>query len=360
MDGGIRTHPSSRTLGRCVFGALAVHRWVAAIALLGTGAIHAAPEVLLNEVREFGSNPGNLRMFKYVPPALPASAALVVALHGCTQRASDYDDETGWTSLAQRHRFALLLPEQQSGNNARLCFNWFNGRAFSDWWFWYEWGSDQDRDAGEASSIKQMIDRIKADHPIDARRVYVTGLSAGGAMAAVMLAAYPEMFAGGGILAGVPYKCARTSAEALTQCGIDLNNAGGGHITNLTPATWGKRVRDATDFRGPWPRVSIWQGDADQTVSPENARELMEQWTAIHGIDQIPDTEEKIKGFPHRVYRDARGTAIVETYSIAGMAHGVPVDPGTGREQCGHAGPRTFSVGICSSYYLGKFWGLTR
>jgi poly(hydroxyalkanoate) depolymerase family esterase len=355
MEGDSTTPPAQR---HALFGARNARRWVCAMALLWVGAIHAAPEISLNEVSIFGSNPGNLRMFKYVPPGLPAAAPLVVALHGCTQQASDYDDETGWTLLAQRHGFVLLLPQQQPANNPRLCFNWFNGSAFSDWWLWYEWGSDQDRDQGEALSIKQMVDRMKADHPIDPHRVYVTGLSGGGAMTAVMLATYPEVFAGGGILAGVPYKCARTSAEALTECGIDLDSSGAGHITNLSPASWAKRVRDASDYRGPWPRVSIWHGGADKTVNPDNARELMEQWTAVHGVDRIPDTEDKIKGFPHRVYRDAQGHALVETYSIPGMGHGVPVDPGNGNDKCGQPGPRTFAVGICSSYYLAKFWGL--
>lgn len=145
-------------------------------------------------------------MFKYVPLSLPASAPLVVALHGCTQRASDYGDETGWTDLARRLQFALLLPEQREENNPRRCFNWFNGWAFSDFWFWGEWGSDQDRGEGEALSIKQMIDRMQVDHGIDPARVFVTGLSGGGAMTAVMLAAYPELFAGAAILAGVPLR----------------------------------------------------------------------------------------------------------------------------------------------------------
>lgn len=356
MDGDIQAHRLKRT-GRG-FGTRRAGRRLAAVALFCVYAAHAAPEITLHEVGNFGSNPGNLRMFKYVPPSLPASAPLVVALHGCTQQASDYDDETGWTTLARRHGFILLLPQQQAGNNARLCFNWFNGDALSDWWLWYEWGSDQDRDKGEALSIKQMVDRMKADHNIDPQRVYVTGLSGGGAMTAVMLATYPDVFAGGGIFAGVPYKCAHTGAEALTQCGIDLDNSGNGHIANLSPAAWAKRVRDATNFAGPWPRVSIWQGQADKTVNPENARELMEQWTAVHGVDHVPDTEDNVKGFPHRVYRDTQGKAVVETYAITGMGHGVPVDPGNGNDQCGRAGPRTFAVGICSSYYLARFWGI--
>src|SRR5712691_6723851 len=77
------------------------------------------------EVAEFGSNPGNLRMFKYVPDSLRASPALVVALHGCTQTAADYDNEPGWRALADRWGFVLLLPQQELLSNSNLCFNWF-------------------------------------------------------------------------------------------------------------------------------------------------------------------------------------------------------------------------------------------
>lgn len=340
----IRNLPIRRTLATVA---------MSAIALWSSG---SAADLL--RVDNFGSNPGDLQMFKLVPPSLPASAPLVVALHGCTQRAADYDDETGWTALAQRFGFALLLPQQQEQNNSRLCFNWFNGWAFSDLWLWHEWGSDQTRDDGEALSIKQMIDRMRTDHDIDARQIYITGLSAGGAMTAVMLAVYPELFAGGAIIAGVPYKCATNGTESLTQCGVDLTRSGSVPISDLSPSAWRQRVRSASSHAGPWPRVSIWHGTADKTVRPENARELLEQWSAVHGIDQIPEVETIVKGFPHRTYRDTSGRAVIETYTVNGMGHGVPVDPGRATDQCGLPGTHVFAVGICSSFYIGRFWGL--
>src|SRR4029077_5980738 len=80
----------------------------------------------LVETRKFGTNPGNLRMFYYVPPDPRPPAALVVVLHGCGQTAARYDVGTGWSTLAKHYGFALLMPEQQSANNAHTCFNWFN------------------------------------------------------------------------------------------------------------------------------------------------------------------------------------------------------------------------------------------
>jgi poly(hydroxyalkanoate) depolymerase family esterase len=310
-------------------------RWLSLSVLLA-GAWCAAPAFASSEVAGFGSNPGNLRMFAYVPPNLPADAPLVVALHGCSQSAASYDNETGWEMLAQRWRFAVLLPQQQSANNSSACFNWFET-------------ADTTRGQGEALSVKQMIDRMRADHAVSASRVYVTGLSAGGAMAAALLASYPDVFAGGAIVAGIPYRCA-TSSSAAFSC----MSPG----TDLTPQQWGDKVRAASAHTGPWPIVSLWQGDADYLVRPINQSELMQQWTNVHGIDQTPDVQDTVAGVPHKVYRDAAGRALVETYTVAGMGHGVPVDPGSGESQCGTAGAYILDVNICSSYYIARFWGL--
>ena len=111
----------------------------------------------LTEVREFGANPGNLRMFAFVPDNLQQPRALVVVLHGCGQSAAGYDLGAGWSTLARHYGFALLMPEQQTSNNGQGCFNWFNPE-------------DTSRDSGEACSIRQMIARMVGDHRIDARR----------------------------------------------------------------------------------------------------------------------------------------------------------------------------------------------
>ncbi|MBP6749159.1 MAG: PHB depolymerase family esterase [Xanthomonadaceae bacterium] len=308
---------------------------IAVFALLAASAL-CAPAFAQVEVTSFGSNPGNLRMFKYVPTGLPASAPMVVAMHGCAQSAASYDAESGWQLLANRWRFALLLPQQQSANNSSSCFNWFEA-------------GDTARGQGEALSIKQMVDRMIVDHGVAPTRVYVTGLSAGGAMTSVMLATYPDVFAGGAIVAGLPHRCA-TSQSAAFSC----MNPG----SNLTPAQWGDKVRAASGWTGPWPIVSIWHGDADFTVRPMNATESMEQWTNVHGIDQTADVADTVGGFPHKVYKNGSGKALVETYSITGMGHGTPVDPGTGETQCGTAGAYLLDVNLCSSYYIGRFFGL--
>ncbi|MFL6653905.1 MAG: esterase, partial [Sulfurifustis sp.] len=107
-----------------------------------------------------------------------------------------------------------------------------------------------------------------------------------------------------------------------------------------------------------WPRVSIWHGDVDRVVSPEDENELIKQWTAVHGVDSQAGVEDKVKGFRHVAYRDAQGNVAVEAYFVHGMDHGVPIDPGTGNDQCGRPGQWVLAAGICSSFYIAKFWGL--
>jgi feruloyl esterase len=181
----------------------------------------------LTEVTGFGSNPGALRMFKYVPA--DPQPALVVVLHGCTQTAASYDFGAGWSTLADRHGFVLLLPEQQPANNANNCFNWFLA-------------DDIERGQGEAMSIRQMVEKMIVDHGIDRRRVFVTGLSAGGAMTSVMLATYPEVFAAGAIIAGLPYGTATNAKEAFESMG---------QVRARSAREWGDLVRAASPHKGP-------------------------------------------------------------------------------------------------------------
>ncbi|MFC8131189.1 alpha/beta hydrolase family esterase [Streptomyces sp. NPDC057302] len=291
------------------------------------------------EVTDFGPNPGNLRMFRHVPDGLPAGRPLVVALHGCGKTAGDFDDEPGWTEMADKYGFALLLPEQKAANNALSCFNWFEP-------------GDTTRGRGEARSIKQMVDRITKDQGSDPSRVYVTGLSAGSAMTAVMAATYPDVFAGAAMVAGAPYGCARNIIEAVG-CATPGKD--------LTPRQWGDKVRAAhPGHGGRWPTVSVWHGTEDTAVAPMNMTEVVEQWTDVHGTDTTPEVSDQVQGYPHKVYRDRTGQDVVESYSITGMGHGQPVDPGTGEAQCGVAADSLPDENICAAYRISRSWGLNK
>jgi len=290
---------------------------------------------MLTLVGPVADNPGNLGMVRYVPSGLPAGRPVVVALHGCTQTASAYGTGSGWQELADRMRFTVLMPEQKTANNSNRCFNWFEP-------------GDTTRGQGEAESIAQMVHQTITDTGADPSRVYVTGLSAGAAMTAVMLATYPELFAGGGIVAGIAYRCASSMIDAFS-CMYPGKNQ--------TPAALGDAVRSASSYTGPWPTVSVWQGSADYTVAPSNATELVEQWTNVHGIPATPTRTDTVAGYPHAVY-EAGGRAVVESYTITGMGHGQPVDPGSAAGQCGQAGAFILDVNICAAWQMGSAWHL--
>lgn len=302
------------------------------------GATSAASTAGLTELHGFGSNPGALRMMAYVPPGLPPGAPLVVALHGCTQTAAGYDAGAGWSRLAARHGFAVLLPEQVRANNANTCFNWFQP-------------ADTARTGGEAESIRQAVAHMAGAHGLDPKRVFVTGLSAGGAMAAVMLAAYPEVFAGGAVIAGLPYGAAHSVPEAF--------EAMGGRRVH-TPREWGGLVRAASPHRGPWPRVQVWQGGADHTVRPGNAEELVKQWGDVLGLSAAPDVADTVDGAAHRAWRDASGQVVLESFLVPGMGHGTPLDTGAADldRSAGAAGPYMLDAGISSTWHMARAWGL--
>jgi poly(hydroxyalkanoate) depolymerase family esterase len=291
----------------------------------------------LLETIGFGTNPGGLRMFSFVPDELPRAPALVVVLHGCGQTAAAYDLGAGWSTLAKRYGFALLMPEQQPSNNANLCFNWFNPE-------------DAARDSGEVCSIRQMVARMVGDTGIDQRRIFVTGLSAGGAMTSAMLATYPEVFAGGAVIAGLPFGVATNVREALN----------GMFQSPARPASeLGDLVRNASGHKGPWPKLSVWHGSADRTVNPANANEIVKQWLDVHRLPSEPMSEATIDGYPRQVWWDADGQTVVESYTITDMAHGTPLGVADNDERYGAQGAFLIEAGISSSYHIAHFFGLT-
>ena len=290
-----------------------------------------APSRLV-ETAAFGSDPGDLRMLTHIPPGLPQKAPLVVVLHGCTQTAAGYDAGTGWSELAEQHGFAVLCAEQRRANNANGCFNWFLP-------------ADISRGSGEAASVHAMIEHALVTHQLDRARVFITGLSAGGAFANVMLATYPKVFAGGAIIAGLPYGAAHNVQSAL-----DLMSRG----AQRTDRAWGDLVRAASpDHPGPWPRIAVWHGAADSTVVPANATAILRQWLDVHGIAATTPREDTCGPATRRQW------SAVESYTLPRLAHAVPIssDPAD-PQHCGSPAPFIVEAGLSSSYVIAQSWGL--
>lgn len=281
----------------------------------------------LRTVANFGSNPGNLTFYEG-GPAIATPHPLVVILHGCNMNAAAMET-TGWTEFAHRHAFTVLYGE----STGFTCFQ------FSD-------SLHTRRGKGHAASIVSAVNWAIANRNVNPSRVYITGFSGGGIMTANMIASYPDVFAAASIMEGAPARCADAVINTLA-CNLSID---------LTPSAWGDLVRNMAGQPGaPYPRVSIWQGDVDNIVLPANATELMEQWTNVHGIDQTADVTSTMGTAIRREYRDAQNVTRVETWTLPGWGHAIPV---MSSQKCGYHFFWTLDSTVCHTEWSARFFGL--
>lgn len=293
------------------------------------------------EISNFGNNPGDLKGFLYTPENAAANAPLVVVLHGCLQDAAEIARLSDWNELADENGFLVLYPQQQPLNNFNNCFNWFVPEDIS-------------KGSGEALSIRQMVAYVTDNNQIDANRIYVTGISAGGAMAAVMLATYPEVFRAGAVMAGIPYAAALDMPTGF--------KAMRGEVV-LSSEEWEAKVREQNQgFTGAYPTLAIFQGTDDPAVNFINADELAKQWAALYDINPeepaevaILETNATIK---RSTFRDSTGALILLRYDLDSLGHAIAVDPGDGPQQGGEEGQFAKDVDFFSSYWAAVFFGL--
>lgn len=290
----------------------------------------------LTALAHFGTDPGSLLANTYIPTSFPKNGPLVVVLHGSTQSAGSYNVGSGWSTLAEECGFALLFPGQKRANNSLGGFNWFRP-------------GDSRRGGGEPLSIRQMIGQVVEDHAVDRSRVFITGLSSGGAMTSVMLATYPEVFAGGAIIAGLPYRSAGNLMQAISR----MKGYGVTSDHKLDAL-----VRGASKHTGRWPTISVWHGGCDRTVDSSNANSIIRQWQKIHKVEGPPTRVETVEGCPRRVWCTADGREVIEEYIIDSMGHGTPISAG-GDDGLGKEGKYMLEVGISSTRHIARFWGLT-
>ncbi|MEI6002327.1 PHB depolymerase family esterase [Paraburkholderia bengalensis] len=239
------------------------------------------------------SNTAGSRQYRLYVPARAAGQPLplIVMLHGCTQNADDFAVGTQMNALAEQHRCLVAYPVQPKHANPSKCWNWFKP-------------DDQHRERGEPSLIAGITRDIIAAHDVDPARVYVAGMSAGGAMAAIMIATYPELYAAAGIHSGLPAGCAHDLPSALAAM-----KGGRRH---------GRRHHAHSDQRAPRRPIIVFHGDADATVHIANAAQLVQAFEPRGGVA------------PRRVETSRRSCTVASLVSSDGIdaelwtVHGAP------------------------------------
>jgi poly(hydroxyalkanoate) depolymerase family esterase len=201
------------------------------------------------------SNAAGRRQYRlYVPAGASGEPLpLIVMLHGCTQDADDFARGTQMNALAEQHRCLVAYPVQPREANASKCWNWFKP-------------NDQQRERGEPSLIAGITREIIAAHNVDPARVFIAGMSAGGAMAAIMVDAYPELYAAAGVHSGLPARCAHDLPSALAAMKGGRRAGAGGRAKN--------------EARAPRRPMIVFHGDADATVHVTNATRIVQDYDA--------------------------------------------------------------------------------
>jgi poly(hydroxyalkanoate) depolymerase family esterase len=256
----------------------------------------------------YTNSSGTLSYQLYVPSTYKPGTAmpLVVALHGCTQTADVFRQLSGWDTEAESKGFIVLFPQQSSSRNSEGCWNWFES-------------ADMQRGSGEPSIIDGMVTTVEHQYSVDTQRVYVAGFSAGGAMANVMAATYPDVFAAVGVGSGCEYNglpCVGAAGPAATQTGQEAYQAMGTYA----------RVMPAI----------VFQGDADDIVAPANAPLIVQEWQVTDNYvkdgapngaiptaatSTVNDTSSGGQSYTVTTYGDGQGGDLIEYWLIHGMNH---------------------------------------
>jgi poly(hydroxyalkanoate) depolymerase family esterase len=222
----------------------------------------------------------------YVPASLAAAPALLVMLHGCTQSPEDFAAGTRMNALAEKHGFLVAYPGQTQAANAQKCWNWFNA-------------ADQGRDRGEPALIAGIVRDVLREHGADPKRVFVAGLSAGGAAAAIMGQTYPELFAGVGVHSGLACGAARDMPGAFAA----MRQGGAGQPGRPVPTI-------------------VFHADRDTTVHPRNGEQVMAQ-AAAPGL-RATTARGQVPGghaFTRTTHADAAGRVVQEQWLVHGGGH---------------------------------------
>jgi len=266
------------------------------------GLISSASAAQLTQVTNFGDNPSGALMYIYVPDNIQANPAVVVAMHYCSGTAQAYYQGTAWAQLSEQHNFIVIYPQSPYSGT---CWDVSSDASLTH------------NGGGNSNAIANMVTYTLETYSADASRVFATGSSSGAMMTNVMAATYPELFQAASVYAGVPAGCFYTG----TTNGWNSECSGGTFIQSQEE--WAQTVRDMyPGYTGSYPRMLIYHGDADTTLSGNNYAETIKQWTGIFGYDTEPDQSlpnDPASPFTKEVY----GEGVVGAIG-AGVTHNIP------------------------------------
>jgi acetylxylan esterase len=295
----------ARTRARVLVAVAATAVSVAAGVVLVSSPASAAS---LTQVSNFGTNPTNLGMYLYVPDNIPAGTRppILVAVHYCTGSGPAFFSGTQFAQLADQFKFIVIYP---SATRSGSCFDVSSPGALT-----HNGNSDP-------VGIISMVNWVVANRNGDANRVYATGASSGGMMTNVLLGDYPDVFKAGAAFMGVPFGCFATTDGSMwnSQC------SGGQRI--MSAQQWGDMVRNAfPGYSGARPRMQVWHGTTDTTLSYPNFGEEIKQWTNVLGVSQTPSmTDTPQSGWTRTRYGGTGTMPPVEAISIANVGHSLPL-----------------------------------
>lgn len=305
---------------------------------------HILAQKDLVEVKNFGTNPGKIKMFLHEPKNAKLSSIrkpLVVVLHGCSQSAESIAKHTQWNLLADKYGFYVIYPQQNLFNSPSLCFNWYAS-------------DDINKNQGESLSIKEMISYMSSNFPIEEDRVFVYGVSAGAAMSVVLMANYPEIINGAAALAGGPYMAELNDLQRIDLMFSPKDNSPENLANPIKKLNHG--------FVGNYPKLVIIQGKNDLVVNPKNADLLVKQWSCLHSIDaSLTDTITEFnqsRDVVKYTYKNSEEEPKIYYYEINRMGHSIPIDPGTLLNQGGEKTMYTLDKDFFSTYFIAKDLGL--
>ncbi|PGG95592.1 hypothetical protein AJ79_09965 [Helicocarpus griseus UAMH5409] len=254
----------------------------------------------LQQVTNFGENPTNVQMYVYRPAQVSPNPAIIVAMHYCTGTAQAYYQGTQYARLADSKGFIVIYPDAPDSGG---CWD-----VHSDQTLTHDAG-------GDSLGIASMVRYALQEYGADPEKVFMAGSSSGAMMTNVLAGAYPDLFKAGSSFSGVPYGCFQGPGMWNSACAQ-------GQLTK-SAQEWGDMVRAGyPGYDGPRPRLQMWHGSADTTLSYNNFAEANKQWSNVFGIEQTGEEANTPRpGYTKLIFGD--GTQY-EAYSAQGVGHNLP------------------------------------